>query len=63
MRVRIDEARCQGHGRCYGLAPAVFESDEEGSGQVVADPVPTGEEEAAQLAVANCPERAILIED
>ena len=63
MRVRIDAERCQGHGRCYGLAPAVFGSDEEGFGQVVADPVPPGEEEAARLAVANCPERAILVED
>ena len=28
MRVHVDEARCEGHGRCYDLAPDLFEPDE-----------------------------------
>jgi ferredoxin len=62
MRVHIDEDRCEGHGRCYALAPAVFQPDDLGQGQVVGDgTVAPGEEERARLAVANCPEVAISI--
>ena len=30
MRVQIDSALCQGHGRCYDLAPDLFGDDEDG---------------------------------
>ena len=60
MKVHIDSERCQGHGRCYDLAPGLFVDDEEGYGQVIGDGVvPPGREDQARLAAANCPERAI----
>jgi ferredoxin len=63
MKVRIDSERCQGHGRCYDLAPAVFGEDEEGYGVVLHDGLVPAESEAlAQRAVANCPESAIVVE-
>ena len=62
MRVRIDPEACQGHGRCYALAPEVFASDDDGFGTVVADPVPPGLEERAELAGRNCPEQAVAVE-
>ena len=37
MRVQIDAKCCQGHGRCYNLAPAMFGDDEEGHGKIVGD--------------------------
>lgn len=65
MRVRINSGLCQGHGRCYDLAPALFGDDDDGYGQVLGDgTVPRGNEHQARLAVSNCPERAIeLIEE
>ena len=30
MKLRIDAEACTGHGRCYVLAPTVFETDDEG---------------------------------
>ena len=65
MKVQFDATSCQGHGRCYDLAPGLFGEDDEGYGQVLGDGiVPAGEEQDARLAVANCPERAIeLIEE
>ena len=65
MKVRINTQLCQGHGRCYDLAPSLFGDDEEGYGQVLGDGiVPPDNEQDARLAVANCPERAIeLIEE
>ena len=63
MRVHIDDNRCEGHGRCYALAPELFEPDDIGNGHEVGDgTVPEGMEAKAELAVKNCPERAISIE-
>jgi len=64
MRVTIDAGRCQGHGRCFTLAPDLFDSDDLGSGVVLGDGVvPDGAEHRARLAVANCPEGAVGIEE
>ena len=64
MRVTIDHERCQGHGRCFAIAPDLFESDELGNGLVVGDgTVPADRAAPAALAVANCPEGAVAIED
>jgi ferredoxin len=64
MRVRIDEDLCTGHGRCYALAPAVFDCDDSGFGvvQIEGDLDPERAREA-ELAAANCPERAVILLD
>jgi ferredoxin len=64
VRAQIDSGRCQGHGRCYDLAPHLFGDDDEGYGTVLGDGVvPPGKEQDARLAASNCPEHAIdLIE-
>lgn len=60
MKAQIDPGSCQGHGRCYGLAPALFAEDDEGYGQVLGDGiVPPEAEHDARLAALNCPEHAI----
>ena len=65
MKLQIDSTVCQGHGRCYDLAPELFGDDDEGYGQVLGDGAVTPEtEHDARLAVANCPEHAIdLLEE
>ena len=64
MKVQIDSEVCQGHGRCYDLAPKLFGEDDEGYGTVLGDgTVPADQEQAALLAAANCPERAIDVEE
>lgn len=64
MRIHLDAEKCQGHGRCYSLAPDLFDSDDLGSAVVIV----TGDLDDAQLAkanlaAANCPEFAIEIGD
>jgi ferredoxin len=59
VRIVLDTQRCTGHGRCYSLAPELFDSDDEGHSVVLAAGVPAGLEEKAQLAVDNCPEGCI----
>ena len=65
MKLLINAGLCQGHGRCYYLAPDLFGDDEEGYGQIRGPgAVPHGKEREARLAAANCPERAIdLLEE
>ena len=62
MKVQIDPGRCQGHGRCYDLAPELFGADDEGYGVVLGDGlIPSSQEQAARLAAANCPESAVIV--
>jgi len=64
MRVRVDQERCQGHGRCYSLAPGLFASDDLGNGVELGDGVvPAGLEAQARLAALNCPENAVMVEE
>lgn len=63
MKVRVDADACTGHGRCYDLAPDVFEDDEAGHCVLRASQVPPALEASARTAVENCPERAIHIEE
>lgn len=63
MKVRVDATACEGHGRCYALAPEVFDADDLGH-CVVKQPHPTAETEAAaRRGAENCPESAITVDD
>ena len=60
LRVRVDRDRCQGHARCFALAPQLFELDQFGNARELCDgAVPASLETKARLAQANCPELAI----
>jgi ferredoxin len=63
MRIVYDRSKCQGHGRCYALAPDLFDSDDEGYAVVLQQEVPAERERAARLAADNCPEYAIAVEE
>ncbi|OBI83082.1 ferredoxin [Mycobacterium sp. 1245805.9] len=60
-RVIVDPDLCTGHGRCYTLAPDVFDADEVGHCVVRVEEV-SGELEAqAKTGEQNCPEQAITL--
>ncbi len=64
MRISVDSEKCEGHNRCYSLAPGLFDVDDYGYATAAGDGVvPKDQEDKAQLAVDNCPEFAITIED
>lgn len=64
MKVRIDPDLCAGHGRCYSLAPEVYDADEQGHGIVIVEGELTEDLRArAELGVQNCPEGAITLVD
>lgn len=63
LRVVFDAAACTGHGRCYSLAPDVFEPDDAGHCLVKVAVVDTPELRAqVETGVANCPEQALRCE-
>jgi len=62
MKICVEEEKCQGHNRCFVVAPLLFELDDYGyAHEVDGGVVPPEQEENARLAVANCPEKAIVI--
>ena len=61
VRVSIESAKCQGHGRCAIIAPDVFDTDDLDKGTVLLDPCPEQFRAAAEEAVFTCPESAITI--
>ena len=61
--VKVDSEKCQGHNRCYAMAPGMFKVDELGYATPRGDGVLTPDQvELAERAVENCPERAIWID-
>ena len=64
MRIKVDTEKCQGHNRCYSLAPELFDVDDYGYAKEIDDgTVPPELEDKAKLAAANCPEFAISIKE
>jgi ferredoxin len=60
MKICVVEEKCQGHNRCFVVAPDLFELDDYGYAHATNDGnVPPGQEENARLAIENCPENAI----
>lgn len=63
MRVIIDPEICQGHLRCYAIAPDMFEIDDLGHAVTPdRDFTDPADVERARQAVDTCPEQAIRIE-
>ena len=54
MRVIVDRDRCEGNAVCLGIAPDIFDLDDEDYAVVKTDPIP---------AIAECPRAALLRED
>src|ERR1700756_1905654 len=64
LRVHVDQEKCQGHNRCYSLAPELFDIDDLGTSHEKGDGTVSPElEAAARRAEANCPEYAISLSE
>ena len=62
MRIHLEADKCQGHNRCYALAPELFDVDDYGQSVLLVEgDVPEELVEKARLAAANCPEFAIKV--
>jgi ferredoxin len=60
--VHVDPEKCQGHNRCYSVAPDLFDLDDLGmSWPAGQGEVPASLVDAALRAQANCPEHAVTV--
>jgi ferredoxin len=59
--ISVDADRCVGHGRCYTLAPDVFDADEVGHAILLVEDVSGELERHAVTGEQNCPEQAITL--
>jgi ferredoxin len=62
VKIKVNRDKCEGHSRCYSLAPDLVDVDDLGNAFELTDgEVPAGLEDRANLIVDNCPEFAIEI--
>ena len=64
MKLAVRADLCKGHGRCYSVAPALLQDDDDEGyvsvrGQEI--DVPGAQVDYARNAAASCPERAIAL--
>lgn len=63
LAVSVDRDVCQGHARCWHLAPEFFTLDDEGYCDIgTGKPVPAELEGKVRAGVDACPEHALTIE-
>jgi len=63
LKLTVDFERCTGHGRCYDLAPELFDEDEAGHCVLLQASVPDALADKAKVAADNCPEEAITLSE
>ena len=62
MKIVLNDDLCVGHGRCYAVAPDVYDADEQGHCVVkIAGDVPEDLAAQARTGAANCPEDALSV--
>ncbi|MET8776695.1 ferredoxin [Nocardia sp. NPDC050713] len=59
MRLAADRGRCEGHGMCEALAPALFRVGADGVVVPLVESVSPSDAEVAALAVDSCPVQAL----
>ncbi len=63
MRVEVDRDRCEGNAVCVGIAPDLFDLDDEDYAVLKVDEIPADQEDLAEQAVAECPRAALIRKD
>jgi ferredoxin len=63
MKVRVDVSRCESNAICLGLAPEVFDLDDDGLVVLRTDEVGAAAERRVRSAVAACPRAVISAQD
>ena len=61
MKLLLDSTRCQGYGLCQEPAAALIDLDEWGYARVREHDVPPAAGDAAEAAVAACPNSALKV--
>jgi len=60
MEVRVDKDQCEANGICVGIAPDIFELDENDELTIAEGPVPADREDDVRDAILQCPKAALM---
>ncbi|MCK2212893.1 ferredoxin [Actinomadura sp. ATCC 31491] len=63
MRVKVDELVCEANAVCMGLAPEVFEVDDDDQLHILLPEPPPELHDRVRHAVRSCPKAALSIEE
>lgn len=63
MKIRVDYAKCSGHGLCEEIAEDVFEVGKDGQVHLLCEDVAEDRRSTMQEAVDECPTQALSISD
>ena len=63
MRVIVDRDRCEGNAVCLGIAPDVFDLDDEDYAVIKTDPIPSDQEDLAEQAIATLRQQIDALRD
>ena len=63
MRIKADFDLCESNAICVGMAPDIFDLDDDDYLVILKDEVPEGREEEMRQVVANCPKSALSIDE
>ncbi|GAA2722343.1 ferredoxin [Actinocorallia aurantiaca] len=61
MKVIVDYLVCEANGVCVGLAPDVFDLDDEDNLHVLLPDVPADQQDKVRHAVRSCPKAALSV--
>ncbi|NNH73551.1 ferredoxin [Nocardia uniformis] len=61
MKVTVDLDQCEANGICVGIAPDVFDLDDEDILHITAPEVAAEDEDDVRTAVAQCPKAALKL--
>ncbi|MGI5859633.1 MAG: ferredoxin [Tepidanaerobacteraceae bacterium] len=59
MKVNVDQDLCISCGLCIDICPSVFDWNDDGKAEAIADEVPADAEDDAKEAMESCPSEAI----
>jgi ferredoxin len=63
MKIQVDRNKCEGHGLCEQVAPAVYQLDDEGELILnYEETVPENLEGQAQSGARSCPVAALFVQ-
>ncbi|KXW67949.1 ferredoxin [Mycolicibacterium phlei DSM 43072] len=57
--MEVDLDRCEGNAVCVGIAPDLFDLNDDDYAVIKLDPVPAGMEELAEQSINECPRAAL----
>ena len=63
MRVRVDPDACEANAVCMGIAPTVFEVDDDDKLHILMEEIPEDLQDSVRRAVDGCPKRALYLSE